>query len=206
MLIFLRHGLAYLATPKTGSTAVEMALQPQAEIAFCKNRKHMTAARYARKVAPFLEDTFGVRPEAVAVMRAPIDQIASWYRYRRADRLLGTDRSTRGLSFDAYVREVISDDPPPRAQIGSQFNFLTDGTGRVMAAHVFAYEAQPAFRAFLSQRLKTTVTFGISNVSPDADSTLDGQTIARLRDVRASEFALYDRLIAAGGHLVTRQL
>ena len=30
MLIFLRHRLAFLATPKTGTTAVEMALRPRA--------------------------------------------------------------------------------------------------------------------------------------------------------------------------------
>ena len=62
MLVFLRHKLTFLATPKTGTTAVEMALKPRAEIVFSKSRKHITAARYANKIAPFLEDTFGVRP------------------------------------------------------------------------------------------------------------------------------------------------
>lgn len=203
MLIFLRHRLAFLATPKTGTTAVEMALRPQAEIVFAKNRKHVTALRFARKIAPFLEDTFGVRPEAVAIMRNPTDQIASWFRYRGADRLLGTDLSTRGLSFDAYVREVIRDEPPPRAQIGSQFNFLTDGNGTVMAQHVFAYEHQPDFRQFMADRLKTDVTLKPRNVSPGADTGLSAETLGLLRDARAPEFALYDRVIAARGHLVT---
>ena len=52
MLIFLRHRLAFLATPKTGTTAVEMARRLRAEVVFAKNRKHVTALRYARKVAP----------------------------------------------------------------------------------------------------------------------------------------------------------
>lgn len=203
MLIFLRHNLAYLATPKTGTTAVEMALRPRAEIVFAKNRKHVTAARYTRKVAPFLEDAFGIRPEAVAAMRLPIDQIASWYRYRRADRLRGTSLSTATLSFDAYVAEVISDDPPPRAEIGSQFRFLTDGRGDVMAEHVFAYEAQAVFRDFLSERLKTDVQIRVKNTSPPADCTLSPGTEARLRTARAAEFALYDRIVASGGHLVS---
>jgi hypothetical protein len=205
MLIFLRHRLAFLATPKTGTTAVEMALRPRAEIIFGKNRKHVTALRFSRKIAPFLEDTFGVRPDAVAIMRNPTDQIASWFRYRGADRLTGTDLSTRGISFDTYVREVISDAPPPRAQIGSQFNFLTDGDGRVMAKHVFAYENQSGFRQFMADRLKTDVTLKPKNVSPGADTGLSAETLALLRAARAPEFALYDRIIAAQGHLITPQ-
>ena len=73
MLIFLRHNLAFLATPKTGTTAVEMALKPHADIIFTKRRKHLNAVRYQRKVAPFLHDTFGKRPRSVAVMRDPVD-------------------------------------------------------------------------------------------------------------------------------------
>ncbi|APE44285.1 hypothetical protein BOO69_13420 [Sulfitobacter alexandrii] len=203
MLIFLRHGLAFLATPKTGTTAVEMALRPKAEIVFAKNRKHVTALRFSRKIAPFLEDTFGVRPEAVAIMRDPTDQIASWYRYRGSDRLLGTDLSTRDISFDTYVREVIGDDPPPRAQIGSQFNFLTDGKETVMAQHIFAYTHQADFRRFMSDRLRTEVTLKPRNVSPGADTGLSAETLARLREARAPEFALYDRVLAQGGHLIT---
>lgn len=205
MLIFLRHRLAFLATPKTGTTSVEMALRPNAEIIFSKNRKHVTALRYARKIAPFLEDTFGVRPEAVAIMRAPTDQIASWFRYRQADRLQGTDLSTRDISFDTYVREVISENPPPRAQIGSQYNFLTDGKGTVMAQHVFAYEHQPDFRQFMSDRLKTDITLKPKNVSPSADTGLSAQTQDLLRTARAPEFALYGRVVAEGGHLITPQ-
>lgn len=201
MLIFLRHRLAFLATPKTGTTAVEMALRPQAEIIFARNRKHVTAARYARKIAPFLEDTFGVRPDAAAVMRAPVDQIGSWYRYRHAERLIGTELSTRDVSFDDYVREVISDAPPKRAQIGSQFAFVTDGKGAVMVDHLFAYEHRVVFHAFLSDRLKTEVQIAPRNVSPRVEAALSDETAAALRAARPEEFALHDRLIAAGGHL-----
>ena len=115
MLIFLRHKLAFLATPKTGTTAVEMALKSRAEIVFSKSRKHITALRYANKIAPFLEDTFDVRPASVAVMRDPVDQIRSWYKYRSQKRLDGTELSTKGISFEQFVREVISEDAPARA-------------------------------------------------------------------------------------------
>lgn len=201
MLIFLRHNLTYLATPKTGTTAVEMALKPQAEIVFSKSRKHITAARYANKVAPFLEDTFGIRPPSVAVMRDPVDQIRSWYKYRSQPRLAGTPLSTADISFDTYVREVISDTAPERAQIGRQFSFLTNGQGQVMADHLFSYAHHEGFLAFLSDRLGQPVAPEARNISPPRNAPLTGDTLAALRTARAEDFALYDRLMAAGGHL-----
>lgn len=205
MLVFLRHKIAFLATPKTGTTAVEMALKPRAEIVFARNRKHITALRYANKIAPFLEDTFGVRPASVAVMREPVDQIRSWYKYRSQKRLDGTAVSTKGISFDQFVREVIADDPPERAQIGRQFNFLTDGKTRVMADHVFAYETQEPFLMFMSEHLQHPVEIAARNVSPVVPAPLEPATLARLREVRAEDFILYDDLMAAQGHLRTPQ-
>lgn len=200
MLIFLRHKIAFLATPKTGTTAVEMALRPRAEIIFTRNRKHTTAARYANKVAPFLEDTFGVRPASVAVMRDPVDQIRSWYKYRAQERMAGTDVSTRDTSFDDYVREVISDAPPARAQIGRQFSFLTNGVGEVLVDHLFAYERQEVFHGFLSEALGEPVTIEARNVSPPIDAPLGDETLALLRTARPEDFALHEAILAKGGH------
>jgi len=200
VLIFLRHRLAFLATPKTGTTAVEMALKPRAEIIFAKNRKHLTAARYANKVAPFLEDTFGVRPACVAVMREPVDQIRSWYKYRSQPRLDGTPVSTKDISFDQFVREVI-EDTKKRAQIGRQFNFLTNGAGDVLVDHLFAYEDQSAFLMFLSEKLEHPVELAAKNVSPQVKTDLSPDTLQLLKDARSEDFALYDRLMAQGGHL-----
>lgn len=205
MLVFLRHKITYLATPKTGTTAVEMALKPRAEIVFSKNRKHITALRYANKIAPFLEDTFGVRPASVAVMREPVDQIRSWYKYRSQKRLDGTNLSTKDISFDQFVREVVSDKPPERAQIGRQFNFLTDGKTQVMADHIFAYAAQEMFLMFLSEHLQHPVEIAPKNVSPLIDGPLSDETMALLREVRAEDFMLYDEVMAQGGHLATSE-
>jgi hypothetical protein len=205
MLIFLRHRLAFLATPKTGTTAVEMALRPKAEIIFAKGRKHVTAQRYRARVAPFLQETYGAQAEPLAVMRDPVTQIRSWYRYRNAPRLEGSPLSTRGMSFDDYVLHVISDDPPPAAQIGSQFQFLTSDTGEVLVDHLFAYESQPDFRRFLADRLGGDFEIKQRNVSPEVDAPLSPEVEAQLRRTRAAEFALYDRLRSAGGYLHTPQ-
>lgn len=201
MLIFLEKNLTYLATPKTGTTAVEMALKGQADIVFARSRKHVTAQRYAAKVAPFLKDSFGASLETLAVMRDPIEQIRSWYRYRSGPRHKGTDKHSGRLSFDAFVRAVISDEPPEFANIGSQFKFLTDGKGMLLLDHLFAYEKQIEFRKFLSDRMGEEVKLQERNVSPPAKTPLSADVEAELRAARADEFALYERLMAAGGYL-----
>lgn len=203
MLICSAQALAFIAVPKTGTTAIEMALKPRADILFSKHRKHMTALRFHNKVAPFLADTFNLHPDRVAVIRDPEEQIRSWYRYRAGARQSGTEASTAGQSFDQFVADVIGDDPPPRARIGSQYRMLTSGKGAVLVHHLFAYEAQPLFRGFLNQRFGEEIVVKIKNVSPEAQAPLDPDLRVRLRAARAEEFALYDRVMAAGGHLQT---
>ena len=185
MLVFSDQNLAFLAVPKTGTTAFEMALRPRADIILSKRRKHLTAARFHNKVAPFLADTFGLTVETMAVMRDPVEQIRSWYRYRSGPRQKGTKASTNGCSFDDFVLAVISD------------------KGEVLVNHLFAYERQPVFRAFLTQAFGEEITLKQKNVSPPAEAPLSAAVEAKLRKVRADEFALYERIKAAGGHLVT---
>ncbi|MFK7868588.1 MAG: hypothetical protein AB8B58_05035 [Roseobacter sp.] len=200
MLIFLDARFAYLATPKTGTTATEAALRPRADIAFQAGRKHMPARRFVTKVAPFVSDAFGVNLATVAVMRAPVDQLRSWYRYRARDARAGDPRSTQGVSFADFIEATLADDPPDYARVGSQFRFFAR-RGDIVVDHIFAYETPDPFQAFLSERLKTPVRFAKRNVSPDLDADLPPQTEAKLREARAAEFALYDRVVAAGGHL-----
>ena len=83
MLVFSEQNLVFLAVPKTGTTAIEMALRPKADVIFAKQRKHTTALRFRTKIGPFLRNAYDMNPKPFAIMRDPIDQIASWYRYRQ---------------------------------------------------------------------------------------------------------------------------
>jgi hypothetical protein len=204
MLVFTHQSLAYIAVPKTGTTAVEMALKPRADILFTKRFKHMTARRFHTRIAPFLDSAFDLRPERFAVMREPEEQIRSWFRYRNRDQKLGSKASTDGMSFDEFVLAVISDKPPVFAGIGSQFAMLTSGKGAVLVHHLFAYEKPMQFQEFLCDRFDTEITLKQKNVSPPVHAPLDPATRARLQDARAPEFDLYARLQEAGGHLQTQ--
>lgn len=201
MLIFSPQNLAFLAVPKTGTTAIELTLKNRADIVFAKGRKHMPAQRFHAKVAPFLDSAFGLRPDRVAVMRDPEDQLGSWYRYRTHADLRGSTNSTAGISFDQFILDVISDDPPPYAGVGSQFRFITSGAGEVLVHSLFAYEHQANFHGFLEDRFAEPLEFKIRNVSPEGQTDLEPTTRAKLRAVRAEEFALYDKLMQAGGRL-----
>jgi len=125
LFICSNQNLAFIAGPKTGTTAIKMALRPKADIIFGKHRKHMPARRFHDHVAPMLADVFGIRTDRFAVMHAPEEQIRSWYRYRARDSRTGSPNSIDGITFDQLVRDAISDDPPPYAVIGSQWNMLT---------------------------------------------------------------------------------
>ena len=57
MLIFWDQRLAFLATPKAGSTAVEVALEPLASLAVQRppKMKHVDAAGFYRHIHPWLQ-------------------------------------------------------------------------------------------------------------------------------------------------------
>lgn len=203
MLIFSEQNLAFIAVPKTGTTAIEMALKPKADILFTKGRKHMTAQRFDRQVAPFLADAYDLRPDRFAVIRDPEEQIRSWYRYRRREAEIGA-RSADGMSFDAFVLDVISADPPPHARIGSQWRLLTGPKGQVLVHHLFAYEVQTKLKRFLNRRFGEKIRTRQKNVSPPVEAPLDPLIREKLRAARPEEFALHERVMEAGGHLVTQ--
>ncbi|MEO0391014.1 MAG: hypothetical protein AAF218_08760, partial [Pseudomonadota bacterium] len=56
-------------------------------------------------------------------------------------------------------------------------------------------------RAFLKERFGDDIEIQRKNVSPHTDAPLSTEVEAALRAARAAEFALYDRLIDAGGRL-----
>ena len=139
MLIFTPQALAFVAVPKTGTTAIEKALRPHADILFRKSQKHTSAQRFHRRIRPFVRATFDTSLESFAVLREPEDQIRSWYKYRCRDEIRDKPEYAGQLSFNAYVEAL-----PPRlfAQILDIYTTLIvtlvspnlgTSTGRVLA-------------------------------------------------------------------------
>lgn len=194
MLVFWEQRLAFLATPKTGSTAIAAALESLAAVSIQRPPllKHTTVHRYRRFIGPFLEaaskDTFTV----VALMREPTDWLGSWYRFRQREE---TDvrKSTRGISFDDFVRAWCQDQRPDFADVGSQAKFLRPRQGEGVDL-LFRYEEIGTFVHFLEERLGCEVILPRLNVSPPGATALSEGTAALLRDFAAEDFALYQTL------------
>jgi hypothetical protein len=199
MLVFWQQKLVFLATPKTGTTAIESALESLSPMAIQRPPalKHTSVTRYNRFVGPWLRAASGDAFETVALMREPRDWLASWYRYRRRADIEHATRQTQGLSFEDFVLAWCQDAPPPFADVGLQSQFLTARTGPSLT-RLFRYEDIEQFVDFLEDRLHCEITLPRLNVSPTAETQLSAATETLLHERAAAEFALYARLNPRG--------
>lgn len=197
MLYFRKHALVILATPKTGSSALEQALRPRADIVLQgdPDLKHCTFQRYKWRMEKFIQIFEETPPQTVAMIRHPQDWLSSWFRFRHGSWLVGTPRSTRGLSFDQFVEGYLSRPQPAFASVGRQSKFLIHPPTGDTVDHLFRYDAMPAFVAFLQARLGQPIPLERVNASPDWQVTLSPELQARLEDQFAEDYALYARAL-----------
>ncbi|MDM7970436.1 MAG: hypothetical protein QUV10_12525 [Paracoccaceae bacterium] len=205
MLVFAAAYLVLFAVPKTGSTAYHLALRSKADIVLAGKAsiKHLTLRKYERHFAPYLEQAHGLVPERVAVIRDPLDYLRSWYRYRQRPDGPADSKRVRDMGFDAFVLATLERRPPPFAKIGTQRAFVAGRDGQIRVEHLFAYERPIALRGFLSERLGFAVKPAQKNVSPPAETVISAAVEAEFRQAMAADVALHQRIMAAGGHLVT---
>jgi hypothetical protein len=197
MLVFWDQRLAFLATPKTGSTAIATALESLAAVSVQRPPvlKHTTVQRWHRFLGPYFEAASGHPFTLVALMREPRDWLGSWYRFRSREDVADPRKSTAGISFDEFVRAWCSDTPPDFAAVGSQARFLKPRQGKGVD-RLFAHDRIDGFVEFLEDRLGCEIILPRVNVSPAATAPLDldPATEALLRRTAAEDFALYATL------------
>lgn len=194
MLVFWEQRLAFLATPKTGSTAIAAALESLAAVSVQRPPllKHTTVHRYRRFIGPYLEAASKDNFTLVALMREPTDWLGSWYRFRQRDET-DAGKSTLGMSFDDFVRAWCQDPRPDFADVGSQAKFLRPRQG-VGVDRLFRYEEIDGFVRFLEERLDCEIILPRLNVSPRGSTELASGTMDLLREAAAEDFALYATL------------
>ncbi|MFZ1482457.1 MAG: hypothetical protein WAT25_16985 [Paracoccaceae bacterium] len=196
MLVFWEERLAFLATPKTGSTAIAAALESLAAVSIQRPPvlKHTTVHRFRRFFGPYLEAASRADWTLVALMRDPRDWLGSWYRFRQREET-PSDKSTRSLSFDDFVRAWCRDPRPDFADVGSQERFLRPRQGQGQGVdRLFRYEEIDTFVHFLEDRLGCEIILPRLNVSPPGLTDLTPATEALLHEVAAADFALYETL------------
>ncbi len=194
MLVFWKERLVLLAVPKTGTTALEGMLAPRAAMVLRDppTLKHAPLYRYRRFVEPLIAAAGGEGFATVAVVREPVSWLSSWYRYRHRDELAGHANSTRGVSFDEFVREYTKGKPAPFAALGSQAKFVCDPEGRVGVTHLFRHEEPERLMAFLDERLGPVGrALPRLNVSPVMELTLSADSRALLQRKCPEEFSVW---------------
>lgn len=195
MLVFMTERLVFLSVPKTGTTAFETALASRADMVVSNppELKHAPFYRYNRFFRPMFEKACKVNDmETLAVMREPVDWLGSWYRYRQRPFMKGQPNATHDMSFDDFVLAYCEDKKPGFANVGSQARFLEKQQDGAAVSHLFRYEDQPGLIGFLEDRLKLKLQLARENVSPALELHLSPKVEARLKEVRAEEFALYN--------------
>ena len=197
MLVFYDARLVLLSVPKTGTSAYQEALQTRADLAITNppELKHAPLYRYNRWIRPMFARVCSAELDVAAVMREPVSWLGSWYRFRQRPFLDGKTTSTRGLSFDDFVRDYCKGQQPEHANVGSQAKFLEAQKNGCRVTHLFRYEDQPRLQQFLQDRLGVELTLQQRNVSPAMDLTLSPEINALYRRKKPDEFALYDSII-----------
>lgn len=192
MLVFWEQRLAFLATPKTGSTAIEAALESLSALVVQRPPvlKHTAVQRFHRFLGPYLETASGHRFSVVALMREPRDWLGSWYRYRQRDDVTDPQKSTLHVSFDEFVSAYCSDTQPEFAAVGSQAKFLKPRNDRGVD-HLFRYEQMEEFVSFLEDRLGCEIILPHLNVSPIAPLELTTATESKLMKFASEDFDIY---------------
>lgn len=196
MLIFFERRLVFLATPKAGSTAVEVALDSLASVAVERPAvlKHIDIAGFERHIRPWLTAASGgAHFTTVALMREPVEWLRSWYRFRLRDDVEDPDHAMEGLSFENFARAWLDPAAPDVAHVGSQSAFLTGPAGE-RVDRIFRYEEIETFTHFLEDRLDCAISLPRVNVPPSVDVALTAVTEARLRRALAADVELYASL------------
>lgn len=200
MLIFHDQKLVFLSVPRTGSTAITVALRSKASAVLNhpQRLKHLRVRQYEQQLKPLLQGTGGGDYQTMAIVREPLDWLGSWYRYRQRRVIKNPEKSTSGISFDTFIQAYLRDDQPAFARIGSQAELLRGLDGQIGVDHLFRYEDQNGIKRFLESRLGHRIDLKPFNVSARKPLPLRPEMMAALQAARSEDFQLWDSLAPTG--------
>lgn len=191
-MAFPQAGFVFLAMTKTGSTAVEVALERHAQVVVRRppRMKHVTMRTFDKVWVPVLEHYGHPREsyEVLAVVRHPVDWVQSWYRYRSRP---GAARSVGDLTFDEYAAQVVSGE----ARLGSAAAFVRPRRDRPGVDRVYRYEHLAEAVGWMAERLGVDApALDRVNASPAAAAAeVSPATRALLEAHFAKDVALWER-------------
>lgn len=193
MMIFPDRQLIVLAVPKTGTMGLARLLGPRAGINLNAppQAKHIGLAQVQTRILP-LAGPAARDWRSFALIRHPVDWLGSWYRYRLRDGFAGRPDSTQGVSFADFIRAWLRPgERPAYAEIGRQSWFMQDRDGKFGMDHLFRYEAETEYMAFLSDIFGEKLESPRWNVSPQAPLDLPPRLRDRLEAALEDDIAMW---------------
>ena len=203
MLIAPGKGFVFLAMPKTGSTSIERAFRPYAQMAQYKSPaiKHTKYAGFQRYLQPFLASKGFEREsyEVVCVFREPIDWLSSWWRYRSREEI--SDPSHRAhvnyagnVSFEEFAYAFMEENAR-FAKVGRPSQFVRPRPNQSEMERIFRYDRLDLLVEFLCEKVGEEVKVGLSNVSPKMSHSLSEKCEKDLRAFFEPEYRIYKKAI-----------
>ena len=187
MLASVEKRFVLLSNPKTGTTALEAAFERFADIRIggSPKWKHISYD----KMTDIFGDYFQRKGCTIyAVVRHPVDALASWYRYRSRPDLAKPkhrwhDKYTGDISFSQFVEEWAANSTP-RARLPVTMNWCLTRDGRPAPIAFYRYEDLPLLAEALSRHVGRKVQAEKLNVSPERPLDVDRAAVAALPRMR----------------------
>jgi hypothetical protein len=201
MLLAPSHGFVFIAIPKTGTSAIETAFRPHAQVApqGIPAIKHTTYVEFQRFLQPFLANKGFPRDsyEVVCVFREPIDWLSSWWRYRSREKLADPSsprhhRYTGDVSFEQFARAYMEGNSGE----SRQSRFVRARREHAEVDRIFRYDRLDLLVDFLCEKIGEDVQVGIKNVSPERPFSLSEECERELQEFLRLEYRIYRRAIA----------
>jgi hypothetical protein len=196
MLAAPESGFVFLATTKTGSTAIENSFARHAQIVARRpvSLKHVNVRAFNFSFAPILA-THGYKRgtyELVCVVREPVDWAASWWRYRSRPESAGRPSYTGDMSFDAFAEQIIAGE----VDLGSLAAFVERKDGSIGIDRMWRYEHIDKMAEWMAAKIGIpTPPLKPANVSPDRQTVVAPSTRVRLEEFYARHLELYEAAI-----------
>lgn len=208
MIISVNHSFAFFCMPKCVSHAVEKMLHPCSDLTLggLPVFRHTTFMEYNKFIEPYLgEKTDVSRIETICLIREPVSWLNSWYRSRSRRALRNPNHHnhkncTAQLQFTEFSEAYMTPNPPPFAQVRSQFDYIKDGKGSIGVDTLFLYEDIGGLVAYMSRKTGRQLTLSRMNVSPNKRHHSDFAEYIRHRSPK------FIRRIMAGRHAINPQV
>jgi hypothetical protein len=201
MLLAPSHGFVYLAIPKTGTSSIETAFRPYAQVApqGIPAIKHTRYIEFQRFLQPFLAAKGFPREsyEVVCAFREPIDWLSSFWRWRSRGKLAEPSspkhhRYTGNVSFEQFARACMESNNGEERQS----KFVRARRGQAEIDRIFRYDRIDLLVDFLCEKIGEDVEVGIKNVSPERPFSLSEECKCELREFLRPEYRIYQRAIS----------